>query len=114
MSLGVQAFGFSLDRRTESHGRVGTHAPLDPVTAGDPGVHRRAPADRGGGRGGEARFPGSFGADRRRLHESIAADKQFDVLLVNAVMDGLDLFAKEAPYLNPVMELLSSLSTQGV
>jgi trehalose 6-phosphate synthase len=31
---------------------------------------------------------------------SIAAYKQFDVLLVNAVSDGLNLVAKEAPLLN--------------
>ena len=31
---------------------------------------------------------------------SIAAYKQFDVLLVNAVMDGLNLVAKEAPIVN--------------
>jgi glycosyltransferase involved in cell wall biosynthesis len=34
------------------------------------------------------------------FHQSIAAYKQFDVLLVNAVMDGLNLVAKEAPYVN--------------
>ena len=34
------------------------------------------------------------------FHRSIAAYKQFDVLLVNAVMDGLNLVAKEAPYVN--------------
>ena len=32
--------------------------------------------------------------------QSIAAYKQFDVLLVNAVMDGLNLVAKEAPLVN--------------
>jgi trehalose 6-phosphate synthase len=32
--------------------------------------------------------------------ESVAAYKQFDVLLVNAVRDGLNLVAKEAPLVN--------------
>jgi trehalose 6-phosphate synthase len=31
---------------------------------------------------------------------SVAAYKQFDVLLVNAVFDGLNLVSKEGPYLN--------------
>jgi trehalose 6-phosphate synthase len=49
----------------------------------------------------ETRFPGAL---RLRIaddfHQSIAAYKQFDVLLVNAVMDGLNLVAKEAPFVN--------------
>jgi trehalose 6-phosphate synthase len=49
----------------------------------------------------EERFPGAL---RLRIaddfFQSIAAYKQFDVLLVNAVMDGLNLVAKEAPYVN--------------
>ena len=32
--------------------------------------------------------------------QSVAAYKQFDVLLVNAVFDGLNLVAKEAPLVN--------------
>jgi trehalose 6-phosphate synthase len=49
----------------------------------------------------EADFPGSLQlriADD--FPESVAAYKQFDVLLVNAVMDGLNLVSKEAPYVN--------------
>ena len=34
------------------------------------------------------------------FHQSVAAYKQYDVLLVNAVYDGLNLVAKEAPLLN--------------
>ena len=49
----------------------------------------------------EARFPGAL---TLRIADdfpaSIAAYKQFDVLLVNAVMDGLNLVAKEAPIVN--------------
>ena len=49
----------------------------------------------------EARFPGAL---TLRIADdfpaSIAAYKQFDVLLVNAVMDGLNLVAKEAPLVN--------------
>ena len=32
--------------------------------------------------------------------QSVAAYKQYDVLLVNAVFDGLNLVAKEAPLVN--------------
>ncbi len=49
----------------------------------------------------EERFPGALElrvADD--FPQSIAAYKQFDVLLVNAVMDGLNLVAKEAPLVN--------------
>jgi trehalose 6-phosphate synthase len=34
------------------------------------------------------------------FHEAVAAYKQFDVLLVNAIFDGLNLVAKEAPLVN--------------
>jgi trehalose 6-phosphate synthase len=49
----------------------------------------------------ERRFPGALQlrvADD--FLQSVAAYKQFDVLLVNAVMDGLNLVAKEAPLVN--------------
>jgi trehalose 6-phosphate synthase len=34
------------------------------------------------------------------FHQSIAAYKQFDVLLVNPIFDGMNLVAKEAPFVN--------------
>ena len=39
-------------------------------------------------------------ASRDDFAQSVAAYKQFDVLLVNAVFDGLNLVSKEAPYVN--------------
>jgi trehalose 6-phosphate synthase len=49
----------------------------------------------------EARHPGSL---HLRLEDdfagSVAAYKQFDVLLVNSVADGLNLVSKEAPLVN--------------
>ena len=64
-------------------------------------VEERAP-DRGGG--GCASSDASRGRSRcgspTTSRRSIAAYKQFDVLLVNAVMDGLNLVAKEAPVVN--------------
>ena len=58
----------------------------------------------------EPRFPGALHSRiARRLPRSIAAYKQFDVLLVNAVMDGLNLVAKEAPFVNTRDGVLSCL-----
>jgi trehalose 6-phosphate synthase len=34
------------------------------------------------------------------FHQAVAAYKQFDVLLVNAIFDGMNLIAKEAPLVN--------------
>ena len=95
---GVRAL---LERRPELRGRVRDARVARPVAPGDPRVHRGAAADRGGGRDDRGTLPGRPpAADRRRLSPSIAAYKQFDVLLVNAVMDGLNLVVKEASYVN--------------
>ena len=58
---------------------VEERARIETAAAAVGGVPRRAPV-----------------AARGRLPHSVAAYKQFDVLLVNAVMDGLNLVAKEA------------------
>ena len=34
------------------------------------------------------------------FHRAVAAYKQFDVLLVNPIFDGMNLVAKEAPFVN--------------
>ena len=83
--------------------RPGRHArAARPVAAGDRGVRARSGQRiEAAAAAVEARFPGAL---RLRLADdfpqSIAAYKQFDVLLVNAVMDGLNLVAKEAPLVN--------------
>jgi len=49
----------------------------------------------------ESTFPGALTLQiADDFHASVAAYKQFDVLLVNAVMDGLNLVAKEASLVN--------------
>ena len=49
----------------------------------------------------EARFPGALTLQiADDFPASVAAYKQFDILLVNAVMDGLNLVAKEASIVN--------------
>ena len=98
---GLEAFGLLLERRPDLRGRVGMLALLDPSRQEIPEyveeLHRieAAAADL------ENRFPGAL---QLRVADdfphSIAAYKQFDVLLVNAVMDGLNLVAKEAPLVN--------------
>jgi trehalose 6-phosphate synthase len=98
---GLEAFGLLLDRRPELRGRVGMLALLDPSRQTIPEyVEYRAAIERVAAEV-EARHPGAL--DLRIYDDfprSVAAYKQFDVLLVNAVMDGLNLVAKEAPLVN--------------
>ncbi len=98
---GLEAFEQLLERRPDLIGRVTMLALLDASrqTISEYVVERDA-IETAAARL-EARFPGSL---RLRIADdflqSIAAYKQFDVLLVNAVMDGLNLVAKEAPLVN--------------
>ena len=94
---GFRAFGLMLERHPELRGRVRMLALLDPSRQDIPEyVDYVAAVER------EARALGDavdlrIGDDFAR---SVAAYKQFDVLVVNAVFDGLNLVSKEAPYLN--------------
>jgi trehalose 6-phosphate synthase len=98
---GFEAFGLLLERRPDLYGRVGMLALLDPSRQEIPEYAEERLVIEGAAAAVEARFPGAL---RVRLEDdfpqSIAAYKQFDVLLVNAVMDGLNLVAKEAPLVN--------------
>jgi trehalose 6-phosphate synthase len=98
---GLQAFALLLERRPELYGRVGMLALLDPSRQEIPEYIDERRRIEAAAAAVEAQFPGAL---RLRIaddfHQSIAAYKQFDVLLVNAVMDGLNLVAKEAPYVN--------------
>ena len=85
----------------ELHGRVGMLALLAPSRQDIPEYAEYVAADRGGGARGER----AFGRDGWQPVEldvaddflrSVAGYKQFDVLLVNPVFDGLNLVAKEA------------------
>jgi len=98
---GLEAFELLLERRPDLRGRAVLLALLDPSRQAIPEyVEERERIEAAAARL-EARFPGSL---RLRIADdfprSIAAYKQFDVLLVNAVMDGLNLVAKEAPLVN--------------
>ena len=98
---GFRAYARLLDRRPELAGRVQMLALLDPSRqAIAEYAEYRAAIEREAAEV-EERHPGAL---RLRIaddfFESVAAYKQFDVLLVNSLRDGLNLVAKEAPLVN--------------
>ncbi|MDQ3067856.1 MAG: trehalose-6-phosphate synthase [Actinomycetota bacterium] len=98
---GLAAFKVLLDRRPDLRGRVGMLALLDPSRQeiAEYVAERRRIEEAAAEV--EAAFPGALRLEiADDFPASIAAYKQFDVLLVNAVMDGLNLVAKEAPLVN--------------
>ena len=99
---GLEAFGLLLDRRPDLRGRVGMLALLDPSRQEIPEYveDRDAIEAAAAARRGAASRARSSSGSPTTSRESVAAYKQFDVLLVNAVMDGLNLVAKEAPLVN--------------
>jgi trehalose 6-phosphate synthase len=102
---GFGAFERYLDEHPEMHWRVGMLALLDPSRQEIPEY---------------AEYVGAIQREARRVNDkyapigwtpidlrmaddfplSVAAYKQYDVLLVNAIFDGLNLVAKEAPLVN--------------
>jgi trehalose 6-phosphate synthase len=102
---GFRAFELYLDAHPEMHRRVGMLALLDPSRQDIPenaealgAIHRTARAVNG-------RFAqdGWTPIDLQiadNFPQSVAAYKEFDALLVNAIFDGLNLVAKEAPLVN--------------
>ncbi|MDX6396731.1 MAG: trehalose 6-phosphate synthase [Gaiellaceae bacterium] len=98
---GFEAFGLLLERRPDLRGRVAMLALLDPSRQEIPEYveERRRIEEKAADL--EARFPGALRLEiADDFPRSVAAYKQFDVLLVNAIMDGLNLVAKEAPLVN--------------
>ena len=102
---GFRAFALLLDRHPELRRRVQMLALLDPSRQDVPEyVEYVAAVER------EARSVNERFRDGRwqpvdlrvgdNFQQSVAAYKQFDVLLVNAVLDGMNLVAKEAPLVN--------------
>ena len=102
---GFRAFEYYLHAHPEMHGRVGMLALLDPSRQDIPeyaeylGAIQRAARvvndrfQREGWTPVELRIEDDFPS-------SVAAYKQYDVLLVNAIYDGLNLVAKEGPLVN--------------
>jgi trehalose 6-phosphate synthase len=98
---GFEAFGTLLDNHAEWRGRVRMLAFLDPSRQSVPeyveylaALEQAVERVNGRHRGAiELRVADNF-------PQSVAAYKQYDVLLVNAVYDGMNLVAKEAPLVN--------------
>jgi trehalose 6-phosphate synthase len=102
---GFRAFELYLDAHPEMHGRIGMLALLDPSRQDIPEYAEYLGAIQRAARSVNDRFQRE---DWRPLDlriednfpEAVAAYKQYDVLLVNAIFDGMNLVAKEAPLVN--------------
>jgi trehalose 6-phosphate synthase len=102
---GFRAFELYLDAHPEMHGRVGMLALLDPSRQDIPEYAEYLGAIQRAARAVNARFQhdGWVPIDLRiedDFPQSVAAYKEYDVLLVNAIFDGMNLVAKEAPLVN--------------
>jgi trehalose 6-phosphate synthase len=102
---GFRAFELYLDAHPEMQGRVGMLALLDPSRQEIPEYAEYLGAIQREARRVNDRFPQNGWAPidlqiEDDFPKSVAAYKQFDVLLVNAIFDGMNLVAKEAPLVN--------------
>jgi trehalose 6-phosphate synthase len=102
---GFRAFERLLEDHPELHGKVGMLALLDPSRQDIPEYAEYLGAIQRTARAVNDHFqtegwtPIELKIEDNFL-ESVAAYKQYDVLLVNAIFDGLNLVAKEAPLVN--------------
>jgi trehalose 6-phosphate synthase len=102
---GFRVFELYLDAHPEMHRRVGMLALLDPSRQEIPEYAEYLAAIEREARRVNDRFqrngwtPIDLQIDDD-FPKSLAAYKQFDVLLVNAIFDGMNLVAKEAPLVN--------------
>jgi trehalose 6-phosphate synthase len=102
---GFRAFGLYLEQHPEMHGRVGMLALLDPSRQDIPEYAEYLTAIEAGARAVNEQFGrADWTPVELRIEDdfprSVAAYKEYDVLLVNAVFDGLNLVAKEGPLAN--------------
>ncbi|HEY3542114.1 MAG TPA: trehalose-6-phosphate synthase [Gaiellaceae bacterium] len=102
---GFRAFALFLDMHPEMHGRATLLALLDPSRQDIPEYSEYVAAIQREARAVNDRFQheGWVPIDLQvgdNFAQSVAAYKQYDVLLVNAVFDGLNLVSKEAPLVN--------------
>src|SRR3954463_13861226 len=102
---GFRAFALFLDMHPEMHGRVTLLALLDPSRQDIPEYSEYLAAIQREARTVNDRFQteGWTPIDLQiadNFAQSVAAYKQYDALLVNAVFDGLNLVSKEAPLVN--------------
>jgi trehalose 6-phosphate synthase len=101
IARGFRAFGILLDEHPEWRGRVKLLARLDPSRETIPEyVEYRAAIDAEAAAVTE-RYPGALEVQvADNFPQSVAAYKQYDVLFVNAVYDGMNLVAKEGSLVN--------------
>jgi trehalose 6-phosphate synthase len=102
---GFRAFEAFLDAHPELHGEVTMLALLDPSRQDIPEYSEYLGAIQRAAREVNDRFQrvGWMPIDLQiddDFPQAVAAYKQFDVLLVNAIFDGMNLVAKEAPLVN--------------
>jgi trehalose 6-phosphate synthase len=102
---GFRAFELYLEAHPESHTRVGMLALLDPSRQDIPEYSEYLGAIQREARRVNDRFQQDGWTPIELVIEdnfsgAIAAYKQFDVLFVNAIFDGLNLVSKEAPLVN--------------
>jgi trehalose 6-phosphate synthase len=102
---GFRAFELYLENHPEAQGRVGMLVLLDPSRQDIPEYSEYMGAIQRSARAVNERFRVGewLPVDVRvedNFPQAIAAYKQFDVLLVNAIFDGMNLVAKEAPLVN--------------
>jgi trehalose 6-phosphate synthase len=102
---GFRAFELYLDEHPEMHRRVEMLALLDPSRQEIPEYAEYLAAIQREARRVNDRFQQSGWTPidleiADDFPKSVAAYKQFDVLLVNAIFDGMNLVAKEAPLVN--------------
>jgi trehalose 6-phosphate synthase len=102
---GFRAFERLLEGSPELHGRVGMLALLDPTRQDIPEYSEYLGAIQRTARAVNDHFQSeSWTPIEVRVEDNflgaVAAYKQYDVLLVNAIFDGLNLIAKEAPLVN--------------
>jgi trehalose 6-phosphate synthase len=102
---GFRAFELYLDAHPEMYRRVGMLALLDPSRQEIPEYAEYLGAIQREARRVNDRFQGNGWTPidlqiEDDFPKSVAAYKQFDVLLVNAIFDGMNLVAKEAPLVN--------------
>ncbi|MEO8289439.1 MAG: trehalose-6-phosphate synthase [Gaiellaceae bacterium] len=102
---GFRAYELLLEEHPELHGRVGMLALLDPSRQDIPEYSEYTGAIQRAARVVNDRFrsEGWTPLELRiedNFHQAVAAYKQFDVLFVNAIFDGMNLIAKEAPLVN--------------
>ena len=102
---GFRAYELYLDAHPDMHGRVQMLALLDPSRQDIPEYAEYLGAIQRAARTVNDRFQreGWIPLDlqiRDNFPQAVAAYKQYDVLLVNAIFDGMNLVAKEAPLVN--------------